>query len=65
VACGNTVAFADTLNYPDLLMITTMRGSGIEAMPVTEAQFGLLTPVFLRPIPSTKPDDSGKYLHHR
>src|SRR5512133_994910 len=28
-------------------MITTMRGSILEALPMTEAQFGLLTSVFL------------------
>ena len=31
------------LNYIDRLMITTMRGSIKEAIPMTEAQFGLLT----------------------
>jgi MFS family permease len=35
------------LNYLDRLMITTMRGSIKEAIPMTEAQFGLLTTVFL------------------
>jgi MFS family permease len=35
------------LNYLDRIMITTMRGSIMEAMPMTEAQFGLLTSVFL------------------
>jgi len=35
------------LSYLDRLMITTMRGSIKEAIPMTEAQFGLLTSVFL------------------
>jgi MFS family permease len=34
------------LNYLDRLMITTMRGSLMEAIPMTDAQFGLLTSVF-------------------
>lgn len=35
------------LNYIDRTMITTMRGSIIDAIPMTDAQFGLLTAVFL------------------
>jgi MFS family permease len=35
------------LSYVDRLMLTTMRGSMKEAIPMTEAQFGLLTSVFL------------------
>ena len=35
------------LNYLDRIMITTMRTSIIEAIPMTETQFGLLTSVFL------------------
>jgi len=35
------------LNYLDRIMITTMRSSIIAAMPMNEAQFGLLTSVFL------------------
>jgi len=35
------------LNYLDRLMIATMRESIVEAMPMTDAQFGLLTSVFL------------------
>lgn len=35
------------VNYIDRLMITTMRGSIKEAIPMTEAQFGLLTSVVL------------------
>ncbi len=39
--------FVALLNYLDRVMITTMRGSLVEAIPMTEAQFGLLTSVFL------------------
>lgn len=35
------------LNYLDRVMLTTMRGSVIAAIPMTEAQFGLLTSAFL------------------
>jgi MFS family permease len=35
------------LNYLDRIMITTMRSSIIDAMPMTDAQFGLLTSAFL------------------
>lgn len=35
------------LNYLDRVMITTMRGSILEEIPMTEAQFGLLTSLFL------------------
>ncbi|HVU87573.1 MAG TPA: MFS transporter [Pirellulales bacterium] len=35
------------LNYLDRMMITTMRVSLIEAVPMTDAQFGLLTSAFL------------------
>ena len=35
------------LNYLDRTMITTMRGSLVEAIPMTDTQFGLLTSVFL------------------
>ncbi len=35
------------LNYLDRIMITTMRSSIIEDMPMTDAEFGLLTAVFL------------------
>ena len=34
-------------NYLDRVMITTMRGSLVEAIPMSDAQFGLLTSVFL------------------
>ena len=39
--------FVAILNYLDRVMITTMRGSLVEAIPMTDAQFGLLTSVFL------------------
>jgi MFS family permease len=39
--------FVALLNYLDRVMITTMRGSLMEAIPMTDAQFGLLTSVFL------------------
>ncbi len=35
------------LNYLDRIMITTMRGSIVDAIPMTDAQFGLLTSLFL------------------
>jgi MFS family permease len=35
------------LNYLDRVMLTTMRGSVKEAIPMSDAQFGLLTSVFL------------------
>lgn len=35
------------LNYLDRVIITTMRDSVVEAIPMTDAQFGLLTSVFL------------------
>ena len=38
---------AAALNYLDRIMITTMRESILAAIPMTEAQFGLLTSVFL------------------
>ena len=34
-------------NYLDRVMITTMRGSIVDAIPMTDAQFGLLTSIFL------------------
>jgi MFS family permease len=39
--------FVGCLNYLDRVMITTMRGSLVDAIPMTDAQFGLLTTVFL------------------
>src|SRR5690606_36326099 len=35
------------LNYLDRMMMATMRSSIVEYMPMTDAQFGLLTSVFL------------------
>lgn len=35
------------LNYLDRMMITTMRSSMVEAIPMNDAQFGLLTATFL------------------
>lgn len=35
------------LNYLDRMMITTMRSSIVEAIPMSDGQFGLLTSVFL------------------
>lgn len=35
------------LNYLDRIMLTTMRESVVDAIPMTDAQFGLLTSVFL------------------
>jgi predicted MFS family arabinose efflux permease len=39
--------FVGTLNYLDRMMIATMRESIVSAIPMTDAQFGLLTSVFL------------------
>ncbi len=39
--------FVAVLNYLDRSMITTMRGSLVDAIPMTDAQFGLLTSIFL------------------
>lgn len=39
--------FVGLLNYLDRVTITTMHGSLTEAIPMTEAQFGLLTTAFL------------------
>ena len=41
------LCFVGCLNYLDRIMITTMRTSIVEAIPMTDAQFGLLTSVFL------------------
>jgi len=38
---------AAALNYLDRIMVTTMRDSLTDAIPMTDAQFGLLTSVFL------------------
>jgi MFS family permease len=39
--------FVALFNYLDRIMLTTMRGSLMDAIPMTDAQFGLLTSVFL------------------
>lgn len=39
--------FVGCINYLDRVMITTMRGSIVDSIPMTDAQFGLLTSVFL------------------
>lgn len=39
--------FVGCLNYLDRVMITTMRESLVAAIPMTDAQFGLLTTLFL------------------
>ncbi len=39
--------FIGALNYLDRIMITTMRSSIIDALPMSDAQFGLLTSTFL------------------
>jgi MFS family permease len=41
------LAFVGTLNYLDRVMITTMRSSIIDAIPMSDTKFGLLTSVFL------------------
>ena len=41
------LAIVACLNYLDRVMLTTMHKSIVAAMPMTEAQFGLLTSVFL------------------
>ena len=41
------LCFVGVLNYLDRIMITTMRSSITEAIPMTDAEFGLLTSVFL------------------
>ncbi len=39
--------FVGALNYLDRTMLTTMRGSIVHAIPMTDTQFGLLTSIFL------------------
>ena len=41
------LSFVGALNYIDRIMITTMRGSIVDEIPMTDAQFGLLTSLFL------------------
>lgn len=45
--CVALLWFVACLNYLDRVMLTTMRESLTEAIPMTDAQFGLLTSVFL------------------
>src|ERR1043166_5258754 len=45
--CVALLWFVACLNYFDRIMLTTMRSSVIEAIPMTDKQFGLLTSVFL------------------
>lgn len=45
--CVALLWFVACLNYLDRVMLTTMRTSLTEAIPMTDAQFGLLTTVFL------------------
>jgi MFS family permease len=45
--CVALLWFVAFLNYLDRIMLTTMRTSVTDAIPMTEAQFGLLTSVFL------------------
>nr|WP_295922314.1 MFS transporter [uncultured Dyadobacter sp.] len=41
------LCFVGCLNYLDRMMITTMRNSIVDAIPMSDTQFGLLTSVFL------------------
>lgn len=41
------LCFVGCLNYLDRVIITTMRSSIVEAIPMSDAKFGLLTSVFL------------------
>lgn len=45
--CVALLWFVACLNYFDRLMLTTMRDSVTSAVPMTDAQFGLLTSMFL------------------
>ncbi len=45
--CVALLWFVACLNYFDRIMLTTMHGSIVEAIPMTDKQFGLLTSVFL------------------
>ena len=45
--CVALLWFVACLNYFDRIMLTTMRDSVTAAVPMTDAQFGLLTSVFL------------------
>ncbi|MDB6057703.1 MAG: transporter, partial [Verrucomicrobiales bacterium] len=45
--CVALLWFVAFLNYFDRIMLTTMHGSIVTAIPMTDKQFGLLTSVFL------------------
>lgn len=45
--CVALLWFVALLNYLDRVILTTMRSSVVEAIPMTDEQFGLLTAVFL------------------
>jgi MFS family permease len=45
--CVALLWFVACLNYLDRIMLTTMHGSIVDALPMTEKQFGMLTSVFL------------------
>ena len=45
--CVALLWFVAALNYFDRIMLTTMHGSIVDAIPMTDKQFGLLTSVFL------------------
>ena len=45
--CVTLLWFVACLNYFDRIMLTTMRTSITDAIPMTDAQFGLLTSIFL------------------
>jgi len=45
--CVALLWFVACLNYLDRIMLTTMRTSVTEAIPMTDAQYGLLTSMFL------------------
>jgi len=44
--CVGLLWFVACLNYLDRIVLTTMRSSLTDAIPMTDAQFGLLTTVF-------------------
>lgn len=45
--CVALLWFVACLNYFDRIMLTTMHGSIVSAIPMTDKQFGLLTSIFL------------------
>lgn len=48
------LAVVACLNYLDRVMLTTMRGSLVAAIPMTDAQFGLL--YLIKPAPANSSD---------